>query len=125
MGRARMLRVRYEEFIGTPEKVFREVLDFLGEPYCADCEKPLDNKINSSKIEPEALKMRESSSAAREATELYQHILSAPAPGMQADAAAQTEIKQAFLEHCRNTQAPPMLKQLGMAARLLTRLKPG
>jgi hypothetical protein len=123
LGRARMLRVRYEEFIGTPEKTFREVLDFLGEPYCADCRKPLDTKINSSQIEPEALQMHESSSAARAAVELYQHILAAPAPGLEGEPAALEVLKQAFLANCRNTQAPPMLKQLGATARTLARMK--
>ena len=94
MGGARMMRVRYEEFTGAPERTVKDVLGFLGEPYCADCLKPLDTKINSSQVEPEVVKTRESSSAVREAAELYQQILSAPAPGMHGDPAAQADLQR-------------------------------
>jgi hypothetical protein len=41
-------RLRYKDMIEDPESALRRCLDFLGEPYFADCVKPLETRINSS-----------------------------------------------------------------------------
>jgi Sulfotransferase family len=119
LGRAQALRVRYEDFTGHPEQAFRRVLAFLREDYAADCLKPLDNKINSSKVERDAVPVDTSTAAAREAEQLYREILSAPEPREQGDADAAAELQRLFLELCRAQQLPPVARlRHGLAARL-------
>lgn len=121
LGRGRVLRVRYEDFTGQPEQAFRRVMDFLGEEYSADCLKPLDNKINSSKVDKDSVPVDTSTAAAREAEHLYQQILSTPESPEQGDVDAYQEMQRIFEEHCRIDQAPPVEQiRRGLLARLGT-----
>src|SRR5262249_22616828 len=43
-------RIRYADLIKDPEAAMRSVLDFLDEPYCAQCLEPLSERINSSNV---------------------------------------------------------------------------
>ena len=43
-------RIRYSEIVDRPESGMRSLLDFLGEPYSAQCLEPLAQRINSSNI---------------------------------------------------------------------------
>ena len=43
-------RMRYSEIVDRPESGMRSLLDFLGEPYSAQCLEPLAQRINSSNI---------------------------------------------------------------------------
>lgn len=118
LGRARALQLRYEDFTGKPEQAFRRVMAFLGEEYSADCLKPLDNKINSSKVDRDPVQVDTSTAAAREAEQLYQQILSAPENLEQGDAGAQQEMQRVFEEQCRAEQSPPVERiRRGLAAR--------
>jgi hypothetical protein len=45
-----VLRLRYSDFVDTPEAAMRSLLDFLGEPYAAECLTPLKKRINSSNV---------------------------------------------------------------------------
>jgi hypothetical protein len=45
-----VLRLRYSEFVDRPECSMRSLLDFLGEPYTAECLTPLEKRINSSNV---------------------------------------------------------------------------
>jgi hypothetical protein len=45
-----VLRLRYSDFVGRPESTMRSLLDFLGEPYTAECLTPLEKRINSSNV---------------------------------------------------------------------------
>jgi hypothetical protein len=45
-----VLRLRYSEFVDTPEAAMRSLLDLLGEPYAAECLTPLEKRINSSNV---------------------------------------------------------------------------
>lgn len=119
LGPARALRVRYEDFTGQPEQAFRQVMAFLGEDYSADCLKPLDNKINSSKVDRESVPVDTSTAAAREAEQLYQQILSAPISPELGDGDAYQEMQRGFEELCRADQAPPVEK---IRRGILTRL---
>jgi len=118
LGRARMLRVRYEDFTGQPEQAFGRVLAFLGENYSADCLKPLDNKINSSEVERDSVPVDRSTPAARDADEMYRQMLAAPENLEQGDRGAYDEMQRLFEEHCRNQQAAPVERiRRGLAAR--------
>ncbi|HEY4126607.1 MAG TPA: sulfotransferase [Gammaproteobacteria bacterium] len=119
LGRARALRVRYEDFTGQPELAFRRVMAFLGEDYSADCLKPLDSRINSSKVEEHAVQGGDSTSAAREAQQLYLKLLAAPENLEQGDPEAYQEMEQAYEERCRNQQAAPVERiRRGIMSRL-------
>lgn len=120
LGRARMLQVRYEDFTGRSEQAFRRVLAFLGEDYSADCLEPLDNKINSSKVERESVPMDISTEAARDAEQLYREILAAPERLEQGDHGAYLELERRFEEQSRALQAPPVERiRRGLSARLV------
>jgi hypothetical protein len=43
-------RVRYADFIDSPESTMRSLLNFLEEPYTAKCLEPLAQRINSSNV---------------------------------------------------------------------------
>jgi hypothetical protein len=43
-------RIRYADLIDSPESTMRSLLDFLGEPYIANCLEPLAQRINSSNV---------------------------------------------------------------------------
>ena len=119
LGRARMLRVRYEDFTGHPEQSFRRVLAFLREDYAADCLKPLDSKINSSEVERDSVPVDVSTPVAREAEQLYREILAAPEPSEEGDEKTYAELQRLFLDHCRTQQLPPVARvRHGLAARL-------
>jgi hypothetical protein len=119
LGRANMLRVRYEDFTGTSDHAFGRVLAFLGENYSADVLKPLDNKINSSEVEKDSVQVDMSTAAAREADQMYRDMLAAPENPEQGDEGAYAEMRRQFDERCRATQAAPAERiRLGLVARL-------
>jgi hypothetical protein len=43
-------RLRYADLIDEPELAIRSLLDFIGEPYAAQCREPLSLRINSSDV---------------------------------------------------------------------------
>ncbi len=45
-----VFRLLYSDFLDTPEAAMRSLLDFLGEPYTAECLTPLEKRINSSNV---------------------------------------------------------------------------
>jgi len=49
-GPSVVYRVLYSDFTGQPEPAMRLLLDFLGEPYAAECLEPLAQRINSSNV---------------------------------------------------------------------------
>ena len=105
LGSGRVLRLRYEDFVGEPEKAFRRALAFLGEEYCADCLEPLDRKINSSKVTPGSVPVDDSTPLALEAGQLYREALEGTATTEAGDPEAYRALQDAFLERCRFMQA--------------------
>ena len=105
LGAERMLRVRYEEFTQRPEEAFRRVLAFLGEDYCADCLKPLDNKINSSEVSPETVPVDDTTPAAQEAERVYQEALAFVDGVKGGDVETYLAMQTEFRERCRELQA--------------------
>lgn len=105
LGTGRMLRLRYEDFVGKPETAFRRALDFLGEAYSADCLQPLAKKINSSEVTPESVVVDDSTPVAVEAERIYREALSAAAAPEGGDAEAYQAMQHQFLERCRFIQA--------------------
>jgi Sulfotransferase family len=52
-GPARFLRILHRDLVDAPEATVARCLDFLQEPFCPDCLKPLRMKINSSNVPPD------------------------------------------------------------------------
>jgi Sulfotransferase family len=46
-------RLHYTALLENPESTVRSLLDFLGEPYSAECLEPLSERINSSNVPPD------------------------------------------------------------------------
>jgi hypothetical protein len=46
-------RLRYADLIDEPEVAIRSLLNFIGEPYAAQCREPLSLRINSSDVPPD------------------------------------------------------------------------
>jgi Sulfotransferase family len=46
-------RLSYTALVDDPERAIRSLLDFVGEPYCAECLEPLSRRINSSNVPPD------------------------------------------------------------------------
>jgi hypothetical protein len=119
LGRARVVRVRYEDFTGRPEQAFQRVLAFLGESYSADVLKPLSNRINSSQVELDSVPVDLSTPAAREADQLYHDILAAPENLEQGDRDAYAELEHRFEEQSKTLQSPPVHRiRRGVMSRL-------
>jgi Sulfotransferase family len=49
-GASVVYRIRYSELAGRPESAMRSLLNFLGEPYAAECLEPLGERINTSNV---------------------------------------------------------------------------
>src|SRR5438034_2687513 len=49
-GPSVVYRVLYSDFTGQPEPAMRSLLDFLGEPYAAECLEPLPERINIANV---------------------------------------------------------------------------
>jgi hypothetical protein len=92
-----VLRVRYSELIDTPELTMRSLLDFLGEPFAAECLTPLQERINSS-AGPAGFKIGDPQTDPKlieQATRLYTQVEQTPQPRETSQIAAQ-EIEAAF-----------------------------
>jgi len=46
-------RMRYSDLRDHPERFMKALLDFLGEPYAAECLEPLRERINSANVPPD------------------------------------------------------------------------
>jgi Sulfotransferase family len=95
---------RYEQLIAEPEREIRAILEFLEEPYSADCLLAFGEKINSSNVGEERETLAGRVRALRrfnEAERLYGDALDAAtgAEGTLSEAAAGI-LRQRFTDHC-------------------------
>jgi hypothetical protein len=118
-----VFRLRYSDFVDTPESVLRSLLNFLGEPYAAECLAPLTKRINSSNV-PADFKIGDPATDAavvERATRLWAELVEAPQPS-EASPAAVKELETAFAErvqhvasadseYCRTLQIITALKK--------------
>lgn len=76
LGRERVLRIHYDDLINKSEATLRECFQFLGEEFSSDALLPLQEKINSSKVDSHKTeKMTPTTQEGKEANEFYQSIL--------------------------------------------------
>jgi hypothetical protein len=83
-------RVRYAALVQNPESALRSLLDFLGEPYSAQCLEALSERINSSNVPPDFQSDDPATDAAivEEARRLSDEIEQTSQPNEQSPAAA-------------------------------------
>src|SRR5215472_16220466 len=76
-------RWRYTSLVENPESALRLLLDFLGEPYSAECLEPLSQRINSSNVPPDFRSDDPATDVAimEEARRLSAEIEQTPQPG--------------------------------------------
>ena len=90
LGESRVRRITYDGLIADPETTLKGVLEFAGEPWDPNCVLPLQERINSSKIQKKdelpgkVLK----SKPFKECLSLYEKLQSTPVPRGAVQAAA-------------------------------------
>jgi hypothetical protein len=97
-----VLRLRYSELVDAPETAMRSVLKFVGERYVTASLKPLQERINSSKV-PADFKIGDPETdpvLVERATELSTEMTETPQP-LEASPAAAEEMEAAFYERVR------------------------
>jgi hypothetical protein len=97
-----VLRLRYSELVDAPETAIHSVLKFVGERYVTASLKPLQERINSSKV-PADFKIGDpetDSVLVERATELSTEMNETPQP-LEASPAAAEEMEAAFYERVR------------------------
>jgi len=97
-----VLRLRYSELVDSPETAMRSVLKFVGERYVTASLKPLQERINSSKV-PADFKIGDpetNSALVERATQLSTEMIETPQPSEASPAAAE-EMEAAFYERVR------------------------
>jgi len=97
-----VLRLRYSELVDSPETAMRSVLKFVGEHYVTASLKPLQERINSSKV-PADFKIGDpetNSALVERATQLSTEMIETPQPSEASPAAAE-EMEAAFYERVR------------------------
>jgi sulfotransferase family protein len=90
-------RLRYAHLIDQPESAIRSLLDFVGEPYDAQCLEPLSQRINSSDV-PSDFKFDDSAvdpAIVEDARRLSAEVDEAPQP-VERSAAAADELQADF-----------------------------
>lgn len=100
LGRDRVFRLDFERLASDKEALFREVADFLGEPWSAECLAPLASRINSSAVDDrrEGNLQRLAELPEYEACErLYGQVVSRP-PSNDLDTAAWERLRERFVE---------------------------
>lgn len=91
LGKGRVMRIQYEEFVKSPEPSLRKCFEFLGEEYSPDSLLPWRERINSSgtetHIEPEVAQVPEAVLAG----DLYRLLLDTPVSEPDVDVLRQLE----------------------------------
>jgi sulfotransferase family protein len=121
-----VLRVRYSEFVDRPESTMRSLLNFLSEPFAAECLTPLQKRINSSNV-PVDFKIGDPEtdpSLVEQAMRLSTEVEKTPQPP-EASPAASDEMEAGFneriSEYCNAQQVIAALQK--RAERLAKEIK--
>jgi hypothetical protein len=117
-----VFRLRYSDFVDTPESVLRSLLNFLGEPYAAECLAPLTKRINSSNVPADFKIGHPATDAAvvERATRLWAELVEAPQPS-EASSAAVKELETAFAERVQHVASAD--SEYCRALQIITALK--
>jgi Sulfotransferase family len=97
-----VFRLRYSDFVDRPDSSMRSLLDFLGEPYTAECLTPLAKRINSSNV-PADFKLgdpKTDAAVVERAMRLWAEIERSPQPPETSPLAAE-EMEAAFEERVK------------------------
>jgi Sulfotransferase family len=125
-GPSVVFRLQYSQLVDQSEASLRSLLNFLGEPFAANCLTPLQKRINSSNV-PDDFKLgrpETDPAVVERATQLYAEIETAPQPPQVSTAAAE-KIEAAFNQLVQYAATLPanMLKARVAAQRYETELQ--
>lgn len=101
-GASRVFRLEFARIAKEPEKLFREVCDFLGEEFSLDCLLPLRQKLNSSEVADKReanLAMLHDNESFRRAAATYRTVM-AQSGSAQPDPKALEVLRQRFMDYC-------------------------
>jgi hypothetical protein len=103
LGSETVVRIRYEDLVDQPEAILRKCLRFLGESYDEHCLRPLNERINSSRIEGLARDVKDidlgPDTAAGNAHRLYERLLSEHIDSLSPDSEIIDEFRNLFLQY--------------------------
>lgn len=80
LGGEKVLRIGYADLVQAPEATLRSCLTFLGESFSPDCLLPLQEKVNSSKVNQPDSPFKAGTKEGKAANEFYRAIFGTP-PG--------------------------------------------
>jgi hypothetical protein len=104
LGRSKVFRLDFRRIGDEPEALFREVCDFLGEPFAPECLLPLQRKVNSSEVESRRegnLESLRQDPIFQNAQDVYATVRAQPA-SERADEASLQILEQRLQDYCRD-----------------------
>jgi hypothetical protein len=104
LGQSKVFRLDFHRIADEPEILFREVCDFLGEPYAAECLLPLQRKVNSSEVDSRRegnLELLRENPVFQNAQAVYAMVQAQPATRRSDEASLQV-LEQRLQDYCRD-----------------------
>ena len=102
LGQSKVFRLDFNRIADEPERLFREVCDFLGEPYAPQCLLPLKRKVNSSEVDSrreDNLELLRQNPEFQRAQAVYAMVRAEPA-SERADQASLQILEQRLRDYC-------------------------
>ena len=105
-GAQRVFRLRFERIGDDAEQLFRDLLKFLGEPYCPDCVATVRHRLNSSDVsdrrQANAEAMLEMPGFLRASSLYWQLQNNRPPPPDAVSEAALSQLRDDFEAYCND-----------------------
>jgi hypothetical protein len=104
LGQARVFRLEFGRIAQEPEALFRDLCDFLGEPYAPECLLPLQRKVNSSQVDSRRegnLALLRENPVFQNAMAVYETVRAQPGARNPEDASLQI-LEQRLQDYCRD-----------------------
>jgi len=104
LGAKKVLRVHFHDLVKDKENTLKKVLEFIEDDYHPDCLLPLDQKINSSKVEEDMDRAKEFEKYGVEAKKMYAEICASSALSVEPDQNALENLETHFRSYAEALQ---------------------
>ncbi len=104
LGQGRVFRLQFNRIADDPDRLFRELCEFLGEPYAPECLLPLQKKVNSSRVDSRResnLELLRDNPVFQRAQAVFAMVSAQPATG-HADETSLGILEQRLQDYCRD-----------------------
>ena len=104
LGQGRVFRLQFNRIADDPDRLFRELCEFLGEPYAPECLLPLQKKVNSSRVDSRResnLELLRDNPVFQRAQAVFAMVSAQPATG-HADETSLGILAQRLQDYCRD-----------------------